>query len=602
MSNWRRCLDFRHSIVLFSLSFHTSVGHRLGQEQIDRILPIFLQYTNPKDATTGDDDDDEDDDTDDMDTADASFKATPMAMDMGRRQSSASIDVANELRESCFMGFESFITKCQNEVGPHWDPIISACLAYLSYDPNYSYGNDDEDDNNIDVDNDEEADEEEDEDDDEYEEEEEEEDDDDDESWKVRRSAIRALTAVIEAKRHDPAALWTVPYPVRSKKHSLQVSRALVQRFKEREENCRVGVLDCFTLLLKVTVAATQAGTSRIQLVSGDENNSSSNNSSMLDDSVTTIDLAKEYAPALVKSCLKILAIKKGNDRSKSSALALLAALCQAPGGVGGPMEIAAVLKHVQTFLASSSNRTGDSGALHREGASKALRLDALSLVHALLASQSHNPVHVRQSLLSLLPELCGAVQEQWYKVVAESLRALAEVPRFYSEGDDDCAVPKGERKTVAAQLYAAMEPLLAAHDVDQEIKECALKASASLLSSLHSSLSEAQIARLLSLLLDRLKNETTRMAAIKTLAAIAGAESSCSLSSILGESVQTLASFQRLQSRSLKQSALEALDIVVRKDGGAPEFADGALYSSVLQELAPHLTDRDLHLSHCSL
>jgi len=545
----------------------------LGQEQIDRILPIFLKFTDPKDAITGDDDDDDEDAMNEEDSD-------------GAEQDTA---LANELRESCFTGFESFILKCQNEVEPHLDQIITASLAYMSYDPNYSYGHGDAED--IEEDDDDQEDDDDDMEDD-YEEEDGDEDDDDDESWKVRRSAIRTLSAVIEAKKHDPTALWTVLYKFRRGK-SLQVSQALVQRFKEREENCRVGVIDCFTRLLRVTVAAARAGTSHVLLVAGDD-------AMVVDDLIATVNLQKDYAPALVKACEAILAVRKGNDRSKSSALALLAALCKAPGGVGGQKEIASVFQHVQTFLSTSDL------AMHREGTSKALRLDALSLVHAMLASNSHVPVHVRQSLRqTLLPELCSAVQEQWYKVIAEALRALAEVPRFfvlgYTDSDDD-ATKESERREVAAQLYTAIEPLLAAHDVDQEIKECALKACASLLSSLHASLSNDQSARLLSLLLDRLQNETTRIAAIKTLSSIAGAEDGCSLSSILGESVKTLASFQSLQSRSLKQSSLEALDIVVKKDGAASEFADGELYSSVLQELAPHISDRDLHLSHLSL
>jgi cullin-associated NEDD8-dissociated protein 1 len=195
-------------------------------------------------------------------------------------------------------------------------------------------------------------------------------------------------------------------------------------------------------------------------------------------------------------------------------------------------------------------------------------------------------------------------VREQWYKVIAEALRALAEVPRFFALGwtaDDDQASKNQESTEAAAMLYTAVEPLLAAHDVDQEIKECALKACASLLSSLHDSLTEEQTARLLSLLLDRLKNETTRIAAIKTLSSIA-ASSGCNLSPILTDSIATLASFLRLQSRSLKQSSLEALDIVIKNHGAAAEFTDGQLYSTVLQELASLIVDKDLHLTHLSL
>ena len=119
------------------------MGHRLGQEQIDRILPIFLRFTDPKDAITGDDEDADDD----ARMNDASGDGGP--------HPDQNTSLANELRESCFSGYESFILKCQNEVGPHWDRIITACLAYASYDPNYSYGNDEEtDDNCVDEDGD----------------------------------------------------------------------------------------------------------------------------------------------------------------------------------------------------------------------------------------------------------------------------------------------------------------------------------------------------------------------------------------------------------------------------------------------------------------
>jgi len=43
----------------------SAVGNRLQQPQIDRILPIFLKFTNPEKALTGDDDDDDIGDDDD---------------------------------------------------------------------------------------------------------------------------------------------------------------------------------------------------------------------------------------------------------------------------------------------------------------------------------------------------------------------------------------------------------------------------------------------------------------------------------------------------------------------------------------------------------
>jgi cullin-associated NEDD8-dissociated protein 1 len=581
-----------------------AVGHRLGQGQIDRILPIFLKFTNPDDAATGDDDDHDqvaaggngDDDAPMMeDPATSSEDETAMAL-------------KNELRESCFMGFESFVLRCPTEVEPHLDSIVQAALAYMAYDPNYSYG-DDEDDvaNNNDEEDDDEAFEEEEED--EFEEDEDaEEDDDDDESWKVRRSAIRALKAVVETKKHDPSTLWTKNYPIRKAKTSI-VASALVSRFKEREENCRVGVIDCFTRLLDVTVQAAHSGV----IAFADPNAMDTATTA----TTTVIDLRTQYAPRLVKACEKLLSVKKGGEQSKKNALLLLSTLCKAPGGVGGGTQIASVFKHVQTFL-----KSGGDLALHREGTSKALRLDALSLVHAMLVCKNHDPVHIQQGLRkSLLPELCEAVKEQWYKVIAEALRALAAVPQFSITGwtsKDDEASQAKEKEKVAGLLYEAIEPLMSKHDVDQEIKECALKACASLLSSLHASLKEDQKNGLLLLLLERLNNETTRIAAIKTLSTIAASsppptagddamdvdkQGKIDLSPILVESISTMASFLKLQSRSLKQSSLEALDTTIKNHGSAyADLANGELYAVVLQELAPLIVDSDLHLSHLSL
>lgn len=580
-----------------------SVGHRLGQAQIDRIIPIFLRFTKPDDAVTGDDHDNEVENNGDDDEP-MSHDDNPVSAD------DAALQLANELRESCFMGFESFIMQCPNEVEPHLEKIIQASLAYMNYDPNYSYGSEDDNEENdqgdegVDaaLDEENEYDDEQDEDDDE--------DDDDDESWKVRRSAIRSLRAIVEAKKHDPAAsLWKTAWFVRNNAKKTTVAAAIISRFKEREENCRVGVIECFTRLLAVTIQACHNGHVQLSAVSPVDTMTEDNQT------VPIVFLRTEYTPKLVRSCEKILSVNKGNDRSKSCALSLLATLCRAPGGVGGQNEIASVFKHVKTFLLSPEGSSGQNSiAHHREGASKALRLDALQLVHSMLMAYSGDgtytePRHIRISLRkTLLPDLCHAVKEQWYKVIAEALRALMEVPFFFTDvaynSSDDATARAAECREVAAMVYGAIEPLLAAHDVDQEIKEAALKASASLLSSLHKSLTDEETQRLLTLLLDRLRNETTRIAAIKTISSIAtlsDGKPGNLLSPIFAESISTMASFLKLSSRSIQQSSLEAMDRVITTtstgDADTP-----ALYKAVLQELAPVISDKDLHISHLSL
>lgn len=585
-----------------------AVGHRLGQAQLDRILPLFLKYCQPEDALTGDDDEEEDGDVD-MDRSHMMEEDDNMSQEMVDAtddnrfvEDDAAVALQNELRESCFGGFESFVTRCPAQVEPHLETILQATLAYLSYDPNYSYGNDDED----------EEEEENSDDDEDYSEEEEDMDDmddeDDDSSWKVRRAAIRCLFAVVTSRQHQPASLWTHLYKVRRGRTST-VAGALVGRFKEREENCRVDVIDCFTRLLQVTVQASREGV--LQFASSEDN-------TMVTDTTVVVDLRSEYGPALVKACETLLSIKKGGERSKASALRLLSTLCGAPGGIGGASEISSCLVHIQTFLTNGDGAAagdGHAGFHHRETASKSLKLDALRLVRLMISCGNHNPVELRKGLLTtILLDVCTSVKEKWYKVIAEALRVLSQVPPIFVtgyDGSEEAATRQSEMDQVATSVFDAIEPLLAKHDVDQEIKECALAASGSLLSSLHTNLSSAQRGRLLQLLLERLRNETTRIVAIKTLSDIAAASDAnhmddankIDLMSILAEAISSMASFLKQQSRSLKQSSLEALDIVVTHHGSDDaSLQNGEMFSTVLQDVADLVVDSDLHLSHLSL
>jgi len=549
-----------------------AVGHRLGQEQIDRIVPIFLRFCDPDDAATGDDEEDSEDE--DME-------------DANEDKDEAAIALANELRESCFAGFESFVLRCPKEVKPHLPKIIHSALAYLSYDPNYSYGEDDEDETQDD-------DEDEFSDGDDYEEEDDDDDDDDDGSWKVRRSAICAILAVVEATKDDPSKLWMDEYTL--KKKETTVAAALVNRFKEREENCRVDVIGCFTRLLALTVAAAKAG---VLVFSNDAMDTSELTAA---DGPVVIDLGSNYVSAIVKACEKQLSAKKGGERSKSAALALLSTLCTAPGGIGGAAQIRSVFTHIKSILSFGSS--GDGGKYRSTsvgGNSKTLKLDALSLVRIMISSDHHDASIVKDALSEiLLPELCRSVEEDWYKVIAEALRVLAEIPLLLATSTD-----KAERDQVASSLCSAILPRLAAHDLDQEIKECALTASSTLLSVLHESLTEDQKNEILKLLQERLANETTRIAAIKTLSVIAADNkgTKVDLSPILADTVSELASLLRQQNRSLKQHALEALDIIVSCHwSDSPTAMNEVLFEVVLKELGGIIVDSDLHISHLSL
>lgn len=47
--------------------------------------------------------------------------------------------------------FKRVYSRCPKEVYPHVPTVISICLRYLTYDPNYNFDDEDEDDNAMDA-------------------------------------------------------------------------------------------------------------------------------------------------------------------------------------------------------------------------------------------------------------------------------------------------------------------------------------------------------------------------------------------------------------------------------------------------------------------
>ena len=569
------------------------VGHRLSQEQIDRLVPIFLRFCDPADAVAGDDDDDDDDDDDneggngsDNDGGDDDDGDDDMEEEEEEEEDEAAIILRNELREACLSGFESFVLRRPILIEPHLEQIIHAALANMRHDPNYSYGEDSDDTNGGDDDDDDYDmdDEEEEYDDDDYDDD----SDDDDDSWKVRRSAIRTLTAVVKTSAKDPSKLWKEKFCWRkNKKFKTTVADALVKRFKERDENCRVDIIECFTHLLANTVEAASRGD--IILTTGASASAGSSTSESMDTTTdadtTVIDLRTKFVPSSVAGCEKQLSAKKVGNRTKSAALALLSALCKAPGGIGNAGQLKTLFEHIKTILgdtASGSHTTN-----------KTLKLDSLHLVHVIITSSNHAPEDVKNTLIHiLLPELCGTLQETWYKITSETLRVLAEIPSLMAHSNASDA----EKTAVAKSLYEAIEPRLAIHDADQEIKECSLESTASLLKVLHVYLEQPASERLLALTLLRLKNETTRIAAIKAISKIVG---TVDMSGIINDVITELSALLRQNSRSVKQNSLQCLDSIVQSQ---PAGLNHQIFGLVMKELSNIIVDSDLHISHLSL
>jgi cullin-associated NEDD8-dissociated protein 1 len=192
-----------------------TVGYRLGR-YLDKIVPLFLRFCGS-------------------------------AEEEGEEESSNS-EAANELREQCFSGIESVLTRCPGEVAPFIPDILRVALSFVKYDPNYSYDEDNNEEEGemevVDAEGDD------------MEEEEEEgfgSDNDDDSSWKVRKAAVKVIGAILSSRPDQIALLYDSSYV-----------DVIVSRFKEREENVRLDIINFITNLVNTTYLLSTSSAQRL--------------------------------------------------------------------------------------------------------------------------------------------------------------------------------------------------------------------------------------------------------------------------------------------------------------------------------------------------
>jgi cullin-associated NEDD8-dissociated protein 1 len=347
----------------------------------------------------------------------------------------------NDLRETCLQGFESFVLRCPREMATHLPAITEAAVVFMKYDPNY-VGDDSDDEGGAGMADDEDDEDEEND----YDDEDEDDDEDDDTSWKVRRAAVKVLTAVVGSKPDGLAEFYT--------SHGADV----VKRFSEREEHVRLEVIECFATLVRTTAKFGASSEPAQALVA--------------------------ISPSVLNQCLKQLGTKGDKmEKTKIAVLDLVKGLVGSSSGNSGngggssggltPPLLEKLMGHLASCLSDKSN---------------ALKLD--SLVFLRTALDSLDPASLQPSLPKLLPLVLSCVQADWYKIIAEALRVvgcMVVVLRPLDSGGDMfdaslCPSPASSIGPVVGPVYAAILPRLEASDIDQEIKECALAAMGTVL------------------------------------------------------------------------------------------------------------------------
>lgn len=425
-------------------------------------------------------------------------------------------------------------------ISGHIPTIISICLDFICYDPNYNYDDDGDDEEGMETDG--EVDESDEEPEEEY-------SDDDDISWKVRRASAKCLEATISS-RHDMLVDF---YKT--------ISPQLISRFKEREENVKVDIFNAYIALLRQTRSSGPRG---------DESNAG------------PIQMLRSQVPHLVKSLTTQLRKEKKSIKTRQGAFHLLTELSLVvPGALNE--HIADLIPAVQTSLSEKDKATSSN-----------MKIDSLNFLQQLIMSHPVEAFHPHIPVL--VPAVIQAVYDPFYKISSEGLNVLQLLVRVIRPFDGQ---PNAFNfGPYVQQIYQCTLLKLKATDIDQEVKERAISCMGLIISILGDHLRD-ELQTCLPIFVDRLRNEITRLTTVKALTQIAASPLRIPLDIILCDGVAILANFLRKNQRALKLSTLMLLDTMFKH---YPTSFDAVMVNCIMKELRPLIHESDLHISQLTL
>ncbi|CAI2168263.1 13239_t:CDS:10 [Funneliformis geosporum] len=401
--------------------------------------------------------------------------------------------------------------------------------------------------------------------------------DDDDISWKVRRSSSKVLAAIVGTRHELLSQLYQ------------SVAPALVNRFKEREESVRVDVLQTFIVLLRQT------------LVYGGEGYVPRENDHEPKRRRAIGPSESQESP---KQMLRNLVAKLSRNLSKQL---LSKSIVTKQTGFVLLRELVTVLNggldnHLNTFIPAIENSLSTSSDVshHHSSTNSNLKIETLSFLRQLFK------VHPPQVFHNYLDRLCrpiiSSVEDKFYKITSEAFLVCIELVKVIRPIEYNVQTKAYNVQTLnpsfrsyILDIYNVTIARLSTTDADQEVKERSIMCLGVLISQCGDNLKE-ELKVCMPMLLDRLRNEVTRLTTVKTFTSIADSTVCASeevKQAVIG-AINEVAVLLRKSHRQLKVASLVCLEVFVRRYGN---FLGPESYSRVLEELTPHISDQDLHL-----
>ncbi|KAL1996232.1 hypothetical protein VTN49DRAFT_284 [Thermomyces lanuginosus] len=487
---------------------------------------------------------------------------------------------ADELRETALVTLETLLSTCSQQMQPFLMDSVHAALRCLKHDPNVAIEEDEEMGGTQDEGSDDGATEEPEDGDDEFEDFEEEGgySDVDDMSWKVRRCAAKLLHTVVltygSGRLLEDGTLYQVVAPV------------LISRInKEREESVKLEVVIALTALIR----KTSEGSTVVALNGYHEPVGGSKNSRKRrrqDSFAGTLDFEPSMGttsaisspiiqpatpdsgaqaeltrliPSIVQSLVRMW--KRAAIPLKQAAITLLKTL--ALSRYGGLTDFLQQIEDpiVDALKASGSGATVTAGAAVSTGT---LQIETLSLISAI--AETHVSNTLLPFLIALIPGVASLVDDRNYKVASEALGAVEHIVKALTPP----RVPANESDNLGHQLeklYSVIVSRVRDTSTDLEVRQRGLHVFGVLLARTSGEggrkfLSADHRFQGLSLLVDRLRNETTRLAAARAVddVAVLAASEDDITPAWISDVTAELGAQLRKSDRTLRGACLETL------------------------------------------
>ncbi|KAK9450583.1 armadillo-type protein [Limtongia smithiae] len=454
----------------------------------------------------------------------------------------------DDLREAVLKTLDTFIELCPKELAPFTSDVITVASRFVRYDPNYAADDEDEEDEDGQMmDTDDENDEDNDLDD-EYEEDEF--SDDEDVSWKLRRSAAKLVATLIETRRDMLPQLYT------------SLASVLISRFTDREETVRTEVMHTFAVLAEQTDKYKDSTSTRRKRRMSDD--------SMLLETDPRVQLS-DLSGKVFKILAKHLAKTSGLETKQAS------------------LTVATELVTVLTTLpAEFSSLVPTIVPAFNQGT---LRISIITFINTLVTN--HGLDEIINYLPSLVSVVIAGVDDKFYKVSSESLMTAENIVRLITE---QSSTPADTAKYVR-QLHDLAVAKAIDSEADLVVRESSILVIARVMVSSKPVLQPTDYQSDALIFWERLRNETTRLIAIKAIDIISlcPAIDVSWFSNIWVTNIITeLAGLLRKADRSLRAASINGLKTFTEKFG---IMIDTATVSGLLLVLRGVLLEDNLQL-----